>query len=449
MTRRSDQAGLSEDSASLVGVATGTPDAASPSDSRRRTHTGPLSSGDRFGRYRIQRLIGKGGYGTVYAAHDPEFSGPVAIKTLSPDLAAKPAQLERFRREAYAARTIDHPNVVRVFDRGIIDRIPYLTMELLQGETLAERIARGPLSIGDMVDLLVPVCDAVERAHQLRIIHRDLKPANIFLARSPALDDRPTPKVLDFGISRMGAAELTIAGALLGTPHYRSPEQVIDSAAIDERTDQYSLGVIMYVCMTGRPPHAGPDHREVFRSIARGDFAAPSMLRSDVPPAVEDVVLRAMKRDPGARFRTVRELVSELRAAVQPRQATVPTSRQLDPSAPAPVARRSEPLPPIASVPSEVRAAMDILGPLLRLRGTSLDVGKALRHAVASIDRIVTGRSEEQRATAIFDTGAALRAFVDAIRLSSRAADKEQMEQAAAADKLLELLMTRRGISRP
>jgi eukaryotic-like serine/threonine-protein kinase len=340
---------------SLVDAVTSTDPSATPAGedgARRPAEAGPLFARARFGRYRIERLIGQGGMAAVYAAYDTEFSVDVALKTLLPDLAARPLQVERFRREAQAARSIDHPNVVRVFDRGVIDRVPYLTMELLVGETLARRLDRGPLSLSELADVILPVCDAIGRAHRLGIIHRDLKPANIFLARPTAEGERPTPKLLDFGISRVGEGHLTRAGALLGTPHYRSPEQIIDSAAVDERSDQYSLGVIMYMCLIGRPPHTDGDHTGLFTSIVRGQFPAPTELAPGIPRGVESVILRAMRRRADERYPAVNVMKAALASALADRGSH--SSRKIRPWSPVlPSAQESgRRTPPLDRVPS-------------------------------------------------------------------------------------------------
>jgi serine/threonine-protein kinase len=414
-----------------------------------------LVEGEQFGRYQILRSVGRGGMGMVYAAYDTEFDGNVAIKTLSPESAEKPRNLERFKHEAQAARRIDHPNVVKVFDRGVIDGIPYITMELLEGETLADRIRRGPLSVRETADVLLPVCDAIARAHRLRVIHRDLKPSNIVLVMEGGAS---VPKVLDFGVARTGDSKLTRAGALLGTPHYLSPEQAIDSAAVDERTDQYALGVIAYTCLTGRTPHQGADRAAVFESVIRGGIAAPSALRSDIPRKIDSAVLRATSRDPARRYPSVESFGQEFmehasaavrhshldrsrrpqdlgESAAEDSAAGAPHAPPL--SAPAPAAR--EPAHRFA-VPPQVRGAIRTLAPLLRRRGTSPQVGEALRRAVASLDRILIDELRSRRAEALEAAVSALRSCLAFVRYSERQADQEQVDGVTEAIRLLATL---------
>jgi serine/threonine protein kinase len=264
-----------------------------------------------LGKYQIVQRLGSGGMGSVYEAIHRDISKPVALKTLAARLASEPAAQPRFLREANSASRLSHPHVVTVTDFGSDGGITYLVMELLRGEDLAAALVREPmgLPVERIADIMLAVCAGVFAAHEAGIIHRDLKPPNIFLSRG-SLDDI-VPKVLDFGISKAldekMASTLTGTGTVIGTTPYLSPEQVA-GRPVDARSDQYSLGVILYECVTGRRPHEGENLFAIMRSIADGRFLRPRELRSDVPPAFEAVIMRAMSHDPARRFESVHAL---------------------------------------------------------------------------------------------------------------------------------------------
>ena len=264
-----------------------------------------------LGKYQIVRRLGSGGMGSVYEAVHRDIAKPVALKTLSARLASEPAAQARFLREAASASRLTHPHVVDVTDFGSDNGITFLVMELLRGEDLAAALAREPkgLSTERTADVMLAVCAGVYAAHQAGVIHRDLKPPNIFLARG-GLDDI-VPKVLDFGISKLldeqMSQTLTGTGTVIGTTPYLSPEQVAGKA-IDARSDQYTLGVILYECVTGRRPHEGETLFAIMRSIADGRFRRPRELRPDLPPGFEAVILRAMSADSGRRYESVHAL---------------------------------------------------------------------------------------------------------------------------------------------
>jgi serine/threonine-protein kinase len=268
-----------------------------------------LPPGTELGRYRIVRLLGRGGMGAVYEATHRDLKKRVAIKTLHPAVAAMPAARVRFLREGEAASRISHPNVVDVTDVGTEGDITYLVMEFLEGEDLAAMLERmGALPIEMAVDILLPVVAAIAVAHEEGVIHRDLKPGNIFMART--LPGAPRPTVLDFGISKMSAGDggtlaLTGTGASMGTPYYVAPEQMRSAAGVDARSDQYALGAILYECVTGRRAHQGETIYEVIRSVGEGNFPPPGVHRPDLPPALEAAILRAMRLDPALRFASV------------------------------------------------------------------------------------------------------------------------------------------------
>ncbi|MFO0649914.1 MAG: protein kinase [Polyangiales bacterium] len=268
----------------------------------------------RFDRYEIGSLLGEGGMGSVWKATHLKLQKPVVIKTLRPEHARSDTTRARFVREGEAASRIRHPNVVEIFDVAEFEGSPYLVMEFLEGEDLRALLRRrGVLSLDAIVDVMLPVCNAVAAAHDAGVVHRDLKPENIFLSRTR--DGALVPKVLDFGISRIDDGALsnqTTTGALLGTPRYMSPEQARGERGIDARSDQYALGVILYECATGRVPVDEGALYEVLRRTIHGEFAPPRAHRPELPADFEAVILRALSLAPASRFPSVRALAAAL-----------------------------------------------------------------------------------------------------------------------------------------
>jgi len=248
--------------------------------------------------------------GTVYSAVHVSLGKRVAIKTLRNALAADADVRARFVREGKAAVAVRHPNVVDIDDVGVHEGIPYLVMELLEGESLQAVLARrGRLSAQETADIVVPVLSAMAESHRAGVVHRDLKPDNIFLARGAG--GLPVPKVLDFGISKLLETQsfrLTGEKTMLGTPYYMAPEQASSARDVDARSDLYAIGVILYHAVSGRVPFAGSSLAQVLSQILH---AQPVPLHERVPglpPAFERVVLRAMEKDPAARYQDARSL---------------------------------------------------------------------------------------------------------------------------------------------
>jgi serine/threonine-protein kinase len=275
------------------------------------TKDGRLLPGQMFGRYQIVRVLGEGGMGVVYEAIHPTLKKRFAVKTLLPSVAELPTIHARFLREGEATARIHHPHIVDIMDVGEEDGMPFLVMEFLEGETLAELLAaRSRLEVAEAVDLLLPVLSAVAAGHAQGVVHRDLKPANIFLSRGPW--GEPFPKVLDFGISKLigdtqGAA-LTGTLTVLGTAAYMSPEQTRGVREIDGRSDQYSLGLILYEALVGRRAHDGEHALEVLHNIASGIFRPPRDVRPELPVALEKILLRMLSLDAVARYRSLLEV---------------------------------------------------------------------------------------------------------------------------------------------
>jgi serine/threonine-protein kinase len=276
----------------------------------------------RIDRYEIREHLGRGAMGDVYRAVDTKLGRTVALKTVAAFRRGDkltPEIRERFMREALAASRVDHRNVVQVFDFGVIDDgTPYLVMEFLRGRRLSDLLAGAPepLPIDGVADIMLSVCAALHACHQVGIVHRDLKPANIFLCDT---DTGWEVKVLDFGISRAPATdELTQDGQIsIGTPHYFSPEQ-IDGDARPE-SDQYAVGVLLYVCLTGRLPYAGYQGARLLRAISEGRFDPPRSLRPDLPAELQAIIVRALHVSPSQRFDSIHSLGQQLWKFASPR----------------------------------------------------------------------------------------------------------------------------------
>ncbi len=270
------------------------------------------------GRYRLERMLARGGMGAIWVARHLQLDAGVAIKLMASEYAASSTARARFEREARAAAQLKIPNVVHVHDYGIEGDTPFLVMELLDGEDLETRLAReGRLSMAATLSIVTQVCKALRRAHEMGIIHRDLKPANLFLSRQ---DDDELVKVLDFGIAKapgmLLAGKETKTGTLVGSPYYMSPEQVRRSKSLDWRSDLWSVGVIAYRCLTGRLPFPGEEIGEVFVAICTEDAPLASSLAPEVGPEVDRFFSRALMRDPEHRFQNASALAEALGAAV-------------------------------------------------------------------------------------------------------------------------------------
>jgi serine/threonine protein kinase len=280
-------------------------------------------AGGTIGKYAVVRLIGRGGMGLVHEALHPELRKRVAIKSLLPEMAAMPGALQRFLQEGEAASRIKHPNVVNVLDVGTHQGLPFLVMEYLEGESLAERFARAPGGpIDETVDLLLPAIAAVAAGHDEGVIHRDLKPANIFLERNRR--GGVTPKVLDFGISKIvgTASNLSLTGnvGLLGTLSYIAPEQAENARTVDGRADQYAFGLILYEGLTGRRAFDEKQGLKILVDIINGRIDPPRLLRFAIPAGLEAVMLRALRVSPAERFPSLRGLGAALLPFASQRQ---------------------------------------------------------------------------------------------------------------------------------
>jgi hypothetical protein len=257
-------------------------------------------------RYELGDVLGRGGMSEVRAGRDLRLGRDVAIKLLTTVGADGSRMRERFEAEARAVASLSHPNVVLVFDSGEHDGVPYLVMERLPGRTLADEMAAGPLSPERAVRVTTDVLAALGAAHAAGIVHRDIKPSNVLVCADGAV------KVSDFGIAKTAAAmTLTDDGTLLGTPGYLAPERLTGEPATPQ-SDLYSVGVLLYEALSGRPPFEGDSPAQLLRAIAEGRPVPLQERRPDLPPRLAQAVERAMEREPSARFATAAEMSAAL-----------------------------------------------------------------------------------------------------------------------------------------
>ena len=276
-----------------------------------------IASGTRLGPYIIVSTVGSGGMGEVYRARDERLGRDVAIKVLPPSLIDSPAAHERFRREARAVATLQHPNICTVHDVGeMADGHGFLVMELLQGETLQHRIGSGPMPLDVILETVTALASALEAAHRAGIVHRDIKPANVFLTAHG-------PKMLDFGLAKALPAHgpamtthvadpmVTAPGSAVGTPAYMTPEQLRGEPA-DARTDLFALGLVLYEMAAGRPAFAGATAPVITAAILNDQPPPLRAVRPDLPERFEDLVLRAIEKDPALRYQHAADLRADL-----------------------------------------------------------------------------------------------------------------------------------------
>src|SRR5262249_3288962 len=260
--------------------------------------------------YHLVEKLGSGGMGEVYAAEDVRLGRRVAVKLLLESFRRDPIALERLRREARAASSLNHPNICTIFDIGEYDGVPFVVMELLEGCSLATRLRAGPMSIDEAVPVCLGVLAALDALHSRGLVHRDIKPSNVFLTPHG-------PKLLDFGLAKSmalsGAAraatgELTHSGLVIGTPQYMSPEQ-LQGAALDARSDIFSMGAMLFEMLSGHAPFSGRTIPELFHRIV---FEQPAPLSQ--PASVHTLVSRALAKRPADRFQSARTMAGQLRA---------------------------------------------------------------------------------------------------------------------------------------
>jgi tRNA A-37 threonylcarbamoyl transferase component Bud32 len=288
------------------------------------------------GKYLVEKEIAEGGVGIVVAAKNLALQQRVAIKYLKANALKDKGLVNRFVREARLSARITSDHVVRVFDVGMLpDGGPFMVMEYLTGHDLGTTVERGPLPVAEAVDYVLQACDALAEAHAMGIVHRDIKPENLFLAQRPS--NTPIVKILDFGVSKVGLhrvddgtwTDKTGVQDRFGTPLYMSPEQLRSSASVDQRSDIWSLGVVMYELLTGVLPFEGNDLPQLCISVLQGKSKPLTKARPDVPRGLERVVLRCLEKDATKRFQNVADLVQEL-VAFGPPDAAMRAARIRD-----------------------------------------------------------------------------------------------------------------------
>ncbi|TVR23763.1 MAG: serine/threonine protein kinase [Anaerolineaceae bacterium] len=270
-----------------------------------------------IGGYRVEQQVGSGGMATVYKAHQPKLNRPVALKVMHKMFSDDDGFISRFEREAQIVAALDHPNIVPIYDYAVHDNQPFLVMKYVDGQTLKDMMRAEVLTLDAIRAMMGAVCDALTYAHQQGVLHRDMKPSNILIGANGV------PYLTDFGLARIiqhGESTLSV-DAMLGTPHYISPEQA-QGAAIDARTDVYATGIILYELVCGRLPFTGDTTYAIIHKQIHAAPPLPSKLNPDIPPALERVLLKALEKDADDRYDTANQLFSAFEAALQASSVT-------------------------------------------------------------------------------------------------------------------------------
>jgi serine/threonine-protein kinase len=371
-------------------------------------------------RYRLVAPLGRGSMGEVWRAQHVSLGVEVAIKTIDPQLFARPGAadarelFERFQREAQAAAALQSAHVVKVLDHGIERGMPYIAMELLVGETLGERLARqGRLGFEETVRVMTHVARAIGRAHELGIVHRDLKPQNVFLTRG---DDGELAKVLDFGIAKVLRSPLhtdtneTAAARLIGTPAYMSPELLSGQSVVDARVDLWAMAMLTFECVIGRLPVVSNNVGELVLAICTRPMPMPSSL-APVPPAFDAWFARATARDPSQRFPTAKAQADALAQALAPHLSAQPGA--LGPVGPAMPQTHAGLASSVAAPPQPSRATLLFaavgIGLVLGFSGLvilKLQLDKSGAHAAASAS-VATSKESAAPSVAVASATAA------------------------------------------
>jgi serine/threonine protein kinase len=291
---------------------------------------------EKLGRYIIVEELGQGAMGVVYKAVDPLIDRTVAIKTINLDLSRDElASFEkRFQREVQSAGKLNHPNIVTIYDVGRTEGVAYMAMEYLQGKELREILDSGVvLPLEKVVHIAAQVCDGLAFAHDHGIIHRDIKPANIMVMKNGMV------KITDFGIAQVSSASRTMAGMVMGSPKYMSPEQVVGQA-VDGRSDIFSLSVVIYEMLTGKTPFVGENISAIMYQILNEDPVPPKAYNQNIPETINYIVLKALAKHPDSRYQTAKEFARDLRKY---KTLEIPAPGDAQNIPPAPMERRKAP----------------------------------------------------------------------------------------------------------
>jgi serine/threonine-protein kinase len=281
---------------------------------------------NQIGRYKILGELGHGAMGVVYKAEDPSLDRIVALKTirLGDEVEGRKEYERRFMLEAKAAGKLTHPNIVTIFDFGEEEDLAYMAMELLEGSDLRTRMRQGDFPAMEAVEIALQVADGLGFAHEFGVVHRDIKPGNIMLL------ERGAVKIMDFGIARMRHADhKTSTGMVLGTPRYMSPEQ-IGGQPVDQRSDIFSLGTVLYEMLTRTQLFAGDDVNQIAHNVTNAEPTPPSRSNPEVPQIVDFIVARALKKDPAVRYQDAYEMAADLRDALAEMRGRAPAPRSTD-----------------------------------------------------------------------------------------------------------------------
>lgn len=277
------------------------------------------SVGRQLGPYRITKKIAKGGMAEIYEGVDEVHNRPVAIKVLRADMAEEQEFVTRFRREAEAVAQLKHPNILEVYDSGFEDETEYITMTYVDGGSLKDLISRGPMSPEEAVSIAIQLADALDYAHQEGIVHRDVKPSNVLLAPDG------TPLLTDFGIAKSfdETQHLTRTGRSIGTPQYMAPEQ-IQGDPVDHRTDVYALGIVLYEMVTGRVPFDATTPAAALYKQINEPPPPISEAKVEIPGWLEDIIQKAIAKNPADRYQRAADLAAALRDRRAPEHVPTP-----------------------------------------------------------------------------------------------------------------------------
>ena len=301
------------------------------------------------GKYEIERVIGVGGMGVVYQARHLLIERKLAVKVMSQEIAAKPEIVQRFYNEAKTAASIGHDHIIEITDMGLYGKSPYIVMEYLEGTSLSDYMEDKVLPVEEAVGILMQVLHALDAVHEKGVVHRDLKPDNIFLIKKPGTTK--FVKILDFGISKLKPTEdanptLTKTGTVLGTPAYMSPEQAAGLKEQDLRIDIYAVGAILYEMLTGQVPFSGDSYNALIAAILTAEPKNPRELNPDIPRPLQDIILKALVKEPEKRFQDCRELMKALRPFTPTWSVIPPPNTVSEQASPVPASPSKETLVP-------------------------------------------------------------------------------------------------------